>query len=163
MNTSNPYGGTTPIAPRGPVWITGAGGLIGACLGRIARHCGAPRNLLGLTRPVVDLTDHRRVADLCRKEGPSLILHCAALTRSPACQANPDLARRVNVDATRCLAESAPAARFVLLSTDLVFDGRKGQYAESDAVGPLSVYGETKVAAESMLAGHPNEIGRAHD
>jgi dTDP-4-dehydrorhamnose reductase len=43
----------------------------------------------------------------------------------------------------------------VLLSTDLVFDGRQGNYLETARVNPLSVYGETKAAAEQIVLVHP--------
>jgi dTDP-4-dehydrorhamnose reductase len=60
----------------------------------------------------------------------------------------------VNVEGTAALAEEAEkaGARFVLVSTDLVFDGSKGSYRESDPVAPLSVYGGTKAEAEAEAA-----------
>jgi dTDP-4-dehydrorhamnose reductase len=44
------------------------------------------------------------------------------------------------------------------LSSDLVFDGRKGNYVESDAPNPLSTYAETKVAGEEIVALHPRHL-----
>jgi dTDP-4-dehydrorhamnose reductase len=49
------------------------------------------------------------------------------------------------------LAAAAADIPFIFFSSDLVFDGRQGNYRESDAVNPLSVYGETKVAAERVV------------
>jgi dTDP-4-dehydrorhamnose reductase len=43
----------------------------------------------------------------------------------------------------------------VFFSTDLVFDGSKGNYIEIDAVNPLSIYAETKVAAEKFVLKNP--------
>jgi dTDP-4-dehydrorhamnose reductase len=56
----------------------------------------------------------------------------------------------VNVEGTAALAEMAhrAGARFLHVSTDLVFDGEKGSYREADAPAPLSVYGQTKAEAE---------------
>jgi dTDP-4-dehydrorhamnose reductase len=84
-------------------------------------------------------------------EPPQLIIHCAALSRSPACEAAPALASLQNVAVTRHLSGLAGAIPFVFFSTDLVFDGRKGGYGEGDRVNPLSVYARTKVEAEAVV------------
>ena len=65
------------------------------------------------------------------------------------------LARRINVDATALLAELARDIPFIFFSSDLVFDGKKGRYVETDPVSPVNVYGETKVAAERMVLANP--------
>jgi len=153
----------------GLVWVTGAGGLIGnACL-EVAASGGAPPGprcvgdlglcARGLTRPEIDLTDFDAVDRLFAAERPAGILHCAARSRSPACQADPAGARLQNVEVTRHLAGLAEAIPLVFLSTDLVFDGRRdgstGGYREDDAVNPLSVYAETKVEAEALVRRNP--------
>jgi dTDP-4-dehydrorhamnose reductase len=84
-----------------------------------------------------------------------LIIHCAAVSRNPAAQANPDLARRTNVDATAHLAGLAADIPFVFFSSDLVFDGRTGNYDESATPNPPSVYAQTKVAAEKFVLANP--------
>lgn len=112
-------------------------------------------DVIGLTHEDLDLTDFTAVQRQFDAEQPSLIIHCAAISKSPDCQANPQLARKVNADATAHLAGLAKRARFVFFSSDLVFDGKKGNYTESDAVNPLSVYAETKVAAEQIVLGNP--------
>jgi dTDP-4-dehydrorhamnose reductase len=139
-------------------WITGAGGLIGHHLVQTAPR-GAPTwRVRGLTRAELDLLDFEAVRRAFRAQAPALILHCAALSRTPDCQAQPQLARRLNVDATALLAELAAEGLMVFLSTDLVFDGRKGDYRETDAVNPLSVYGETKAAAETIVLANPRHM-----
>lgn len=91
-----------------------------------------------------------------RRDNPQLVIHCAALSKSPDCEANPALARKLNVGTTVLLAELAAAVPLVFLSTDLVFDGRVGNYDEAAPVNPLSVYAETKIAAEQILLTNPN-------
>lgn len=133
-------------------WITGAGGLIGSHLAGLAGACAPGWRVLPLTRAQLDLADADAVRAFARRHPPRLILHCAALTRSPICQANPALAHRLNVEVTAWLRDLVAEGRLVLFSTDLVFDGRKGApYDEGDPVNPLSVYGETKVAAERVV------------
>jgi dTDP-4-dehydrorhamnose reductase len=61
----------------------------------------------------------------------------------------------LNVEVTAVLAELSAHVPFILFSTDLVFDGRKGNYAEGDAANPLSVYAETKLAAEKIILKNP--------
>lgn len=143
-------------ATRKPLaWITGSGGLIGSHLVRSAAAPGAACQIVGLSRETLDLTDHAAVRERFRREQPSLIIHCAAMSKSGECERNPLLARKVNVESTAVLAELAAAIPFFFFSTDLVFDGRKGFYAETDSVNPLTVYAETKIAAEQFVLGNP--------
>jgi nucleoside-diphosphate-sugar epimerase len=68
----------------------------------------------------------------------------------------------LNVEVTKLLAELAAEIQFVFFSTDLVFDGRKGNYVEADAVNPLHVYGETKAAAEEIVLKNPRTPCYSH-
>ena len=137
------------------IWITGAGGLIGSYLVQSAPVFAPDATVRGLTRAVLDLSSTSAVRDEFRRQNPQLVIHCAALSKSPECEANPALARKVNVEATALLAELAAGIPLIFLSTDLVFDGRTGNYDESAPVNPLSVYAETKVAAEQIVLGNP--------
>jgi dTDP-4-dehydrorhamnose reductase len=136
-------------------WITGAGGLIGSYLLRTAPQFAPEWHVTGLTRAQLDLTDFDTVRRVFGERQPRLVIHCAALSRSPACQANPALARAVNVQATEVLAGLASEIPFVFFSSDLVFDGRRGNYTEGDAPNPLRVYTETKAAAEHIVLTNP--------
>jgi dTDP-4-dehydrorhamnose reductase len=140
-------------------WITGAGGLIGSYLTRLAPQFAPGWQVIPLTRAELDLADAAALQARFRGEQPQLILHCAALSRSPICQANPALARRLNVEVTTWLSELAAQRRLVFFSSDLVFDGRKGSlYSETEAPNPLSVYGETKVEAERVVLANPRHL-----
>lgn len=136
-------------------WITGAGGLIGNYFVQTAPQFGAEWNVLGLTRAQLDLTDYNSVRRKFQHDKPQLIIHCAAQSKVPACHADPKLAWKLNVDVTENLASLAAEIQFIFFSTDLVFDGRKGNYVETDETNPVSVYGETKVAAEKIVLQNP--------
>jgi len=136
-------------------WITGAGGLIGHHLTGTASRYAVDHTARPLTRADLDLTDNDAVRALFAAESPSLIIHCAALSRSPVCERHPNLARRINVDATFHLAALAADIPFIFFSSDLVFDGSKGHYTETDAPNPLSVYGATKLEAERAVLRNP--------
>lgn len=141
---------------RKKVWITGVGGLIGNYLVQTAPQFAADWEVIGLTRTQLDLANYHAVSDRFRADQPALIIHCAALSKSPACQANPALAQKLNVEVTEHLAGLAADIPFIFFSTDLVFDGRKGNYGETDSVNPLSVYAETKAAAERIVLANSN-------
>ncbi len=145
----------TDRTPKPIAWITGAGGLIGNYLVQTAPQFAPCWRACGLARPQLDLTDFDSVRKLFRDEKPAAIIHGAAMSKSPDCQANPSLARKINVDATALLAELAADIPFIFFSSDLVFDGRQGNYVETDRVGPLSIYAETKVAAERIVLANP--------
>jgi dTDP-4-dehydrorhamnose reductase len=132
-------------------WITGAGGLIGNYLVQTATRFAPQWQLRALTRDQLDLLDFAAVRREFQNDQPQLVIHCAAVTTIAEAQKNPGLARRVNVEVTTLLAELAAEIPFVFFSTDLVFDGRKGNYAEADAPNPLHLYGETKVSAEEIV------------
>jgi dTDP-4-dehydrorhamnose reductase len=140
-------------AGQGKAWITGAGGLIGSYLVDLAGKFAPAFQVIPLTRTDLDLTDFAAVERRFRGDSPRLVIHCAAMSKSPACQAQPALARKINIEATAHLAALAGEAEadFIFFSTDLVFDGRKGNYVETDSVNPLSVYGATKVEAEAIV------------
>jgi dTDP-4-dehydrorhamnose reductase len=149
------------LKPDKTVWITGAQGLIGSHLVRavpthppthLLAHSFTPRPL---TCHDLDLTDFPAVRRAFQQDRPQLIIHCTAISKSTACQTDPALARKVNVEATAELAGLAADIPFIFFSTDLVFDGRQGDYAETDAVNPLSIYAETKVAAERIVLQNP--------
>lgn len=136
-------------------WITGAGGLIGSHLARAAAEHAPGWRVVPLTRDQLELTDTVAVKRRFAEESPALILHCAALSRSAACEADPALARRWNIEVTEQLSLMAGGIPFIFFSTDLVFDGRKGGYVETDPVNPLTVYAQTKAEAERRVLRNP--------
>ena len=139
-------------------WITGASGLIGGHLVKSAPRFAPDWQVAALTREILDLTDFNASARAFKAQKPSLVIHCAALSRSAACQADPARAENLNVTVTRHLCALAEAIPLVFFSTDLVFDGRKGNYVETDAINPLSVYAKTKARAEREVLRNPRHL-----
>lgn len=140
------------------VWITGAGGLIGGALVGTASRFAPGWRVRALTRADLDLLDADAVRRRFEQDRPQRVIHCAALSYPPACQKAPVLARRLNIGVTSVLAELAGEIPFIFLSSDLVFDGRAGDYDESSPVSPLNIYAQTKVAAETIVLAHPKHI-----
>jgi dTDP-4-dehydrorhamnose reductase len=84
---------------------------------------------------------------------PKSIILCAAATKVDWCEEHPEEAERVNVQASSFLAEIAQElkAQFVYVSTDSVFDGKRGNYSETDQPAPLSVYAKSKWGGEQEV------------
>jgi dTDP-4-dehydrorhamnose reductase len=137
------------------VWVTGSHGLLGHLLLQTAPTAAPGWKVVGLTRAQFDLADFAAVRRAFAAQPPGLIIHCAALSRSVLCEKEPARARQQNVEVTAALAGLAAARPFIFFSTDLVFDGRKGAYNETDPVSPICVYGETKAAAERVVLANP--------
>lgn len=138
-----------PATSEAPlVWITGAAGLIGQYL---LRSAPARWRIRALTRQRFDLTDAPALRAAFLRDEPAAVIHCAAISRTQECEADPHRARLVNVEVTARLTELAADIPLIFFSTDLVFDGRKGNYTEADPPGPLLVYAETKLQAERVV------------
>ena len=87
---------------------------------------------------------------------PDLLIHCAALSRTKACEQDPDQAHRDNVEATAHLAQLSKDIPFIFLSSGEVFDGKTGWYGETDGPNPINVYGRTKLDAEQAVLQNPS-------
>jgi len=149
---------TPPNSPSPLAWVTGANGLIGSYLLATAARCAPGWRVRGLTRADFDLLDAEAVEREFRRDRPQLVIHAAAITLVAEAQKDPALARRVNVGATELLAGLAADIPLAFFSTDVIFDGRQGNYTETDAPNPLHVYGETKVAAEQVVLRNPRHL-----
>jgi len=136
--------------------ITGASGLIGGYLVRSAGRWAPAWTVEGITRAGFDLTDLSAVSSALRRYKPQLIIHCAAMSRTNECERDPQAAARINVEATRTLAEMAADIPFLLLSSGEVFDGSAAWYDESAEPNPINVYGRTKLEAERVVLQNPS-------
>jgi dTDP-4-dehydrorhamnose reductase len=114
----------------------------------------------GISLVPVSLTDEECVGRALAAARPGAIIHAAAMASVASCFRRPDVAWQINVDATDRLVALASqmSARFVFVSTDLVFDGRRGGYTEKDEACPLSCYGRTKLAAEKHVLAYERGV-----
>jgi dTDP-4-dehydrorhamnose reductase len=141
------------------ILVTGASGLLGANLVSVAQEQG--REVVGLYHRhafhvdgvkllAVDLSDAAETDRIFRELRPSSVVHCAAATEVDWCEEHPDEAHEVNVVVSGTIAGIAlrNEARLLYISTDSVFDGTRGHYAETDTPAPLNVYARTKFLGE---------------
>jgi dTDP-4-dehydrorhamnose reductase len=101
-----------------------------------------------------DLTDLAGLVATVRAYAPDVIVNAAAYTAVDKAESEPEQAQRVNAEAVAVLAHEAQqlGAWLVHYSTDYVFDGSGTQpWQETDTVGPLSVYGASKLAGEQAI------------
>src|SRR5207253_11417130 len=103
----------------GLAWITEAGGLIGSHLIRSAPP--GPLKTVALTRAILDLCDFAAVKEAFQRDRPAVIIHCAAISKTPDCARDPALACRVNVEETTNLATRAAGSHVVCVSGDPLF------------------------------------------
>jgi len=118
---------------------------------------------LGLHNRNINLKDTRSILlDLDSKEAltealealqPQLVIHAAGFTSIEQCEANPTLAKYINVDLTKNLVMVCAKLNIpmVYISTDHLFSGNESLVDEEFPVSPINVYAKTKVEAESYI------------
>lgn len=101
----------------------------------------------------LDITNRSDVKSLVTSYRPDIIINTAAIASVDVCEQQRDAAWRVNVNGIEHLTVAARliGAKVIHLSTDYVFDGKHGPYAEDDRVNPINYYGKTKLAGENMV------------
>lgn len=133
--------------------ITGASGTLGRSLSRLAEDrfevwsAYYSHNTVGGGEPVcIDLRDRTDTLRLAERIKPDIIIHAAASDRSP------DMVNTNQLAAANVLDAAAQMhARLVAVSTDLVFDGSKPIYRETDPPAPVSPYGRVKTENERLF------------
>jgi dTDP-4-dehydrorhamnose reductase len=138
-----------------PILVTGGSGQLATALSEAAAPHGLTVHRVG--RPALDFDRPASIAEVFAAAAPSLVVNAAAYTAVDAAEDDAAAAYRANRDGPAELARLCNAAGIPLIhvSTDYVFDGRKGApYVETDATAPQGVYGASKLAGEqAVLAG----------
>jgi len=145
-----------------PVLVIGAAGQVGGSLLEALSTAGRPAvgTVSRVAREgcdVFDLTaaggDPSLARALVARHAPIAVCVAAGMTHVDGCEDAPDVAMRVNRDGPAALAAAARSvgARTVYYSTEYVFDGEAGPYAEDDVPSPVSAYGESKLAGERAV------------
>ncbi|WLS12062.1 dTDP-4-dehydrorhamnose reductase (plasmid) [Shinella sumterensis] len=133
--------------------VTGKQGQVVTALRERGPQVGV--EIIAVGRPEMDLTDPASIRRILSEVKPDAIVSAAAYTAVDKAESEPELAFTVNARGPAALAEIAAKidVPVVHLSTDYVFPGDKdGIYLETDATGPVSVYGTSKLAGEEAIA-----------
>lgn len=102
----------------------------------------------------LDITDIDAVLSFVKERKPDAIINCAAHTNVDKCETDIDNAYKINAVGPRnlSLAATETGAKLMHISTDYVFPGTESRaLTEFDAVGPVSMYGKTKLAGENFV------------
>jgi dTDP-4-dehydrorhamnose reductase len=93
---------------------------------------------------------------------PDILIHVAAIGNVDFCEENKELCYYTNVISSRRLFSEAfrKGVKIVYISTDYVFDGKKGLYKESDPPSPINYYGLTKLLSEEMALANDGTVIR---
>jgi len=135
-----------------PIFLTGSTGLFGKNFLKINKKI--KNKILYPNKKSLNITKKKEIISFLNKHKPKLIIHAAALVGIRACKDNKLLCKKTNVDGTRNIFEYAKKnnIRLIYISTDYVFDGRKGYYKENDKTKPQSIYGKSKLEAEKIVS-----------
>ena len=131
------------------IGVTGYGGRLGSEL--VSRGC-IPLDC--------DVAVRESVRDILQFLEPDIVIHCAALTDVDYCEQSKDEALLVNAKGTENLKVCFPG-KIIYISTDYVFDGKKGMYKEEDETGnpdKLCWYGYTKLLGEQLMGNNDTII-----
>ena len=101
-----------------------------------------------------NLSEFDHAFEVISQKKPTAIIHNAANGNTNLCESDPEQAYQSNVITTQVMCQVARELNIplIFISTDLVFDGRKGNYLETDAPNPQHVYGHTKLKAEQRVS-----------
>jgi len=143
------------------ILITGSGGFLGWNLCRTASEnfnvTGIIRNnkinLDNVSTVYCDLTDQHSLLNIFNTAKPDIVIHAAAASDPNFCQQHQIESEVINVDTSVFLADLCGKKRIklIFISTDLVFDGTRGNYRESSDANPLNIYGQQKLRAENEI------------
>lgn len=147
------------------VLVTGANGFVGSYLVPLLLQksykvvatgkgeCRLPYQHENLEYQSLDFTDAETVDNVFETFQPQIVVHAGALSKPDECELQREAAFRTNVTGTKNLIIAAAHYNsfFLFLSTDFIFSGEQGMYAEEDTAAPVNYYGETKLLAEKVV------------
>jgi len=147
------------------ILVTGSNGLLGqkiidlaladTTIELIATSRGENRHPIknGYRYVDVDILDKQRLQETIAEYRPNVLINTAAMTNVDACEHDPEGCQKLNVEAVTSLVElcESYSIHLIHLSTDFIFDGKEGPYAEDAEPNPLSLYGRSKWDAEKII------------
>ncbi len=145
--------------PKIRVLVVGGSGFLGSY---VMEHCarmdllvfGTSAHARRQTLLTVDISDRAQILEAVKLSRPDCVINCAAMADVDECERNPEMARAVNSVGAKNVAGvcSKNGIRLVHVSTDSVFDGRRGGYSEESEPNPINVYSKTKLEGERFIS-----------
>lgn len=142
--------------------VTGVNGQLGYDVVRELKNRGL-NDILEYDVEQMDITNPRQVENCIVGSEPDVVIHCAAYTAVDKAEDEPELARKINYEGTKNIAEMTElvGSKLIYISTDYVFDGKKplGEtYKVDDKVNPQNIYGKTKYEGELATKINPKHF-----
>src|SRR3989344_753880 len=111
-----------------------------------------------------DILDKPKLKKLFSEINPDVVVHSAAITDVNYCESHKEEAYKVNVDGTKNVLDASYQAgsKSVYISSDSLFDGRRGNYSEEDIPNPVNYYGKTKLFGEKEAEKYNSLIVRTN-
>lgn len=145
------------------ILITGSAGLIGSTLyqhflNQNIRVVGIDNKPSDTVDNVVDVSDRAALHQILTELSPTCIIHAAAIKGLVDCETDREVSWNTNVGSTLEIVQYAHThgTKIVYISSDVVFDGQRGNYTETDLPNPINWYGTTKYMSELALGKIPN-------
>ena len=142
------------------ILITGVNGLVGNSLYKLLEESdhivySSSRNIEGLAKYKVDITNKNEVDSFFESEKPDLVINSAAMADVDLCEEERELCWKVNVEGVQNLVDMCNryGSHLTHISTDYIFDGKKesGIYLENDKPNPQGYYAESKLEGERII------------
>ena len=142
------------------ILITGVNGLVGNSLYKLLEESdhivySSSRNIEGLAKYKVDITDKNEVDSFFESEKPDVVINSAAIADVDLCEEERELCWKVNVEGVQNLVDMCNryGSHLTHISTDYIFDGKKesGIYLENDKPNPQGYYAESKLEGERII------------
>lgn len=150
------------------ILVTGVAGMLGSNLAYLLRHkhtiCGVDRNHVNIEGTHTQKDSVLNIAllsKLIKEHHVDTLIHCAAIVNVDACEVHPDYAEIINVIMTDNIAWLCREKniKMIYISSDAVYSGEKESLnTEDDTPAPISIYGKTKLAAESIVLRYPGNL-----
>ena len=143
------------------VLITGVNGMLGSSIAKALLEM-PEYQLVGLARSkeqesaaisyhYLDLTDLNELEKTLREISPDAIIHCAANVNVNDCDVRKEYTYNLHVKASEVLSACTSVNKFVYISTDSIYDGKKGNFKETNEPSPANYYAQTKLEGEQAV------------
>ncbi len=108
----------------------------------------------------LDITNPVQVRDLVMNLRPDVVINSVAMSSVDECETKQKLAHAINVSGVENIVHACNATKtkLIQISTDYVFNGKKGDYKETDLMSPINYYGKTKSMAEDIVKQYDGSI-----
>jgi len=147
------------------ILITGSNGLLGQTLLSqlqnqsefeiiaISRGKNRHANKIGYIYKDIDVTKIDELSRYIKDQNPTYIINTAAITNVDYCETHKLECDEVNVDSVKTIIDSCRElnSHLIHISTDFIFDGKKGYYKEDDIPNPVNYYGLSKLKSENLI------------